>query len=361
MKKTKIIAIWLAACLLVTLLAACGSNSSTTTAASSSSSASDDSSAASSTASDNTSEEVLELKLAHNTAASSMTGEQYHAFAEIVAEESGGSIVITEYPAGSLITDSDALDGVMDGTVDFAHGMVSYLDGIIKDLIPLDIPGYYTGDDFLEFADAIQPVMESIFADYNVKFLGSNYQGQAAFASIDECVKVPSDLNGKSVRAAGTYISKAVEAWGGAPTTIALADLTTALERKTVDVAYTGWNLVGSFKLYEMAPYVTITTITESYACLMMSMDTWNSMTAEQQDIIETAAERWRTETYNVGDGFREANIEQMKADGAEVYEMTPEETQAFIDLSSALYDEIEPSLGDKGLELLNILKDLNS
>ena len=50
----------------------------------------------------------------------------------------------------------------------------------------------------------------------------------------------PADLKGLAIRAAGTYISRAVEAWDGAPAQISLAGLTTALERNTVDTAYTG-------------------------------------------------------------------------------------------------------------------------
>lgn len=309
---------------------------------------------------DNTQDTPVTLKFSMNTADNSITGEQYHKFADLVAEESGGSITVEVYSAGSLTDDAGALDAVMDGTCDMAHGMVAYMDGIMKDLIPLEIPGYYSGDDFMKFSNGIQSVMEDICADYGVKFVGCNYQGQSGFVAVGGCPTAPSDLSGKSVRAAGTYISKAVEAWGGAPTTISLGDLTTALERKTVDVAYTGWTVIGGFKLYEMAPHVTITTITESYGCLIMNMDKYNSLSDNQKAAFERAAERWREETYNVGVGYRQQYVDEMKAAGVEVLELTAEQTKPFTDLTAPLFDEIEGQLGEKGTALLNTLKELN-
>lgn len=343
MKKiTKVLALILALCMVSVLFAGCGSSG-----ASGSGDAAKDS-------------EPVTLKLSINTAAQSITGVQYQTFADLVKEESGGSVIVEVYAAGSLVDDTGLLDAVMDGTCDMGHGMVSYMDGLIKDLVPLEIPGYYSGDDFMEFSNGVQSVMESIMADYGVKFIGCNYQGQAGFVATTAPVQSPDDLSGKAVRAAGTYISKAVEAWGGSPTTIALPDLTTALERKTVDVAYTGWTVIGGFKLYEMAPNVTFTTITESYGCLLMSQASYDKLTPDQQAAIDRAAERWREETYNVGVGYRQQYIDEMKAAGVNVVELTAEQTKPFTDLTAPMFDEIEGQLGEKGLELLNTLRELN-
>ena len=109
-----------------------------------------------------------------------------------------------------------------------------------------------------------------------------------------------------------------------------------------------------------MAPYVTITTITESYGCLIMNMDKYNSLSDNQKAAFERAAERWREETYNVGVGYRQQYVDEMKAAGVEVLELTAEQTKPFTDLTAPLFDEIEGQLGEKGTALLNTLKELN-
>lgn len=141
---------------------------------------------------------------------------------------------------------------------------------------------------------------------------------------------------------------------------MSLADLTTALERKTVNSAYTGISIVGGFKLYEMAPHVTFTTITESYAALIMNMDKWNSLSPSQQAAIERAAERWKSETFRVGMEFREQYAKEIKDAGVELVELDPAATKAFTDLTAPIFTEIEGSLGEKGAELLSTLRSLN-
>ena len=141
---------------------------------------------------------------------------------------------------------------------------------------------------------------------------------------------------------------------------MSLADLTTALERKTVNSAYTGISIVCGFKLYEMAPHVTFTTITESYAALIMNMDKWNSLSPSQQAAIERAAERWKSETFRVGMEFREQYAKEIKDAGVELVELDPAATKAFTDLTAPIFTEIEGSLGEKGAELLSTLRSLN-
>lgn len=376
MKNTgKKLALLLAVSLMLPMIAACGGSSSNNSTAPTSAPAKEESAAASAaseakseaaasstaeTADDASSDPAVTIKFSMNTAESSMTGLQYKAFKDLVEEESGGSITFEIYSSGSLVDDAGALDAVMDGTCDAAHGMVAYLDGVIKDLTPLEIPGYYSGESFADFASATNGILSDIFADYDIKFIGSNFQGQSAFVATDGCITQPSDLKGQSVRAAGTYIAKAVEAWGGSPTTVSLADLTSALERKTVDSAYTGYSIVGGFKLYEMAPYVTYTTITESYAALIMNMNKWNSLTANQQAAVERAAERWTEQSYGIGMDFRTQYIDEMTAAGVEIADLDSAATKAFTDLTAPLFDEVEGSLGEKGQTLLSTLKELN-
>ena len=359
MKARNVIALALALVLALALLSGCGGSSSASTPASTASSSAS-SASASSGSSTTTEDKPVTLKFSMNTADTSMTGLQYKAFKELVEEESGGSVTVEIYAAGSLVDDAGALDAVMDGTCDMAHGMVAYMDGMIKDLTPLEIPGYYSGSDFTAFCDATNDVLGRIFADYDVKFIGSNFQGQSAFVAVDAAIATPDMLKGQAVRAAGTYIAKAVEAWGGAPTTVSLADLTTALERKTVNSAYTGISIVGGFKLYEMAPHVTFTTITESYAALIMNMDKWTSLSPSQQAAIERAAERWKSETFRVGMEFREQYAKEIRDAGVELVELDPAATKAFTDLTAPIFTEIEGSLGEKGAELLSTLRSLN-
>ena len=301
--------------------------------------------------------EEITLKLAHGLPQAGMTGQQYNSFCEFVEELSGGKMKVEQLVGGSLLSDTETLDAVMEGQIDFVHNMVSYASGTIGDLALLEVPGYYVGDDWLGFAQAAQEPLEEIYAAYNIKYLAANYQGTTTFVATKNQITNPDDMNGLAFRTSGTWLGKAMENWGASATTIGLSDLTTALERGTVDGTYTGWTITGAFKLYEVSSHVTFTSISEGYAGLLMSMDTWNDLSPAQQAIIEEAAQMYLQEAYTIGMGFRDQYYSDMEAYGTDLYTLSSDEEKAFTDLSTPLFDEIEPNLSDTGKALLDVIK----
>jgi TRAP-type C4-dicarboxylate transport system substrate-binding protein len=284
-----------------------------------------------------------------------------NAFCEALQEVSGGAVVVDQLVGGALLSDTETLDGVMDGTVDFVHNMVNYASGTIADVSPLCVPGYYAGDDYLGFAADVQTVLEDIYADYNIKYLGSNYQGTATLVCTEKQIKSPDDMKGLAFRSSGTWLGKAIEAWGASATTIALADLTTALERNTVQGSYNGWVITGPFALYEVAPYVTFTSIAESFAGLLMNMDTWEEMSDQQKAWVEEARDIYVQKSYDIGMGLFDQYYKTMEDAGTNLYTLTPEEEKAFTDMSTSLYDEIAGSCTSKGLALIDALNQMNA
>ncbi|MGN1001138.1 MAG: TRAP transporter substrate-binding protein DctP [Oscillospiraceae bacterium] len=299
--------------------------------------------------------------LAHGLAETSMTAIQYHEFCEAVKELSQGKIVIEERIAGSLVTDTETLDAIMDGTIDFCHSMGSYVSGTITDLSPLTIAGYYGGDDWRSFIDETHDLIESIYADYGIKYLGGLYQGNSVIVCNDRQIKSPGDVKGLTFRASGTWVSKTVEAWGGAATTIGLADLADAFSKKTVSGVATGYNIIVPFKIYEVAKYVTHTTMSEGFAALLMNGDRWAELNADEQALLEEAAEIFETRSQEIGNQFMDEYVATIENSGVnETYTLSADEQQQFIELAMGLYDEMAPSLGEKGLQLIDVLKSVN-
>ena len=299
--------------------------------------------------------------LAHGLAETSMTGIQYHAFCEAVKELSQGKMIIEERIAGSLVTDTETLDAIMDGTIDFCHSMGSYVTGTVTDLSPMTIAGYYGGDNWKGFVDETYDLVESIYADYGIKYLGALYQGNSVIVCNDKQIKAPSDVKGLTFRASGTWVSKTVEAWGGAATTIGLADLADAFSKKTVSGVATGYNIIVPFKIYEVAKYVTHTTMSEGFAALLMNGDRWAELNADEQALLTEAAEIFETKSQEIGEGFMDEYKATIESSGLnEAYTLTDAEQKQFIELAMGLFDEMAPELGEKGLQLMAALKEAN-
>ncbi len=367
MRMKKVLCLVLALAL-VFALAACGSSGAANSGAAGSGSSSGSSAgtassgSSASTASYNL-DNVREQKfvLAHGLPATGMTGMQYHEFCVAVEELSGGKMTIEEKVGGTLLADTETWDAVRDGEVDFIHSMGSYVSGVVTDLSPLTIAGYYAGNDFQGFADKIRQPLNEIYGEYGVKYMGALYQACSAIICTDKQIKAPSDVKGLTFRASGTWVSKTVEAWGGAATTMGVADLADAFSKKTIAGTATGWNIIVPFKLYEVAKYITTTSILEGFAALLMNGDRWNSLNADEQALLEAAAKIFEQKGEELGNKFMSEYIQQVKDAGMnDIYTLSDAEQAEFVKLGMGLFDEMAPGLGANGLKLIESLKQAN-
>jgi len=296
------------------------------------------------------------LKLSYPQPAQGFHGQGYTFFGKAVAEESNGEIEIKAYPSRSLVTDPEALDAVMQGNVDIANFMVAYLTPTIKELTPFEIPGVYPGDKFWELQKATQSIVQKIFAKYGVKYLGMNDQDTITFAAnkkVGKPISLPSDMKGLTVRTPGKWGGEAIKMWGGSPVTVPLGDLAVALERGTIMVSYTGWIITGPFKLYESAPYVTMSGLQEMFAGLMMSDKAWNSLNPSQQAAIERAAQRWMEFSHQLSGKLKQGFIATVKKSGGEIYQLPAANEMEFKKVTKPLLEEVAKISGPEGKELI--------
>jgi len=300
--------------------------------------------------------------LAHGLAETSLTGQQYHEFAVAVEELSGGKMVVEERVAGTLVADAETLNAVMNGEIDFCHNMSANASCTIADLSPLTVPGYYGGDDWLGFANATYDVLSEIYADYNIKYVRPVCQGNSGLVCTEHNIKVPSDTKGLTLRASGTWISKAVDTWGGAAVTMGLPDLADGLSKGTVSGTITAMSVIIPFKLYEVAPYVTYTSLSESFAGLLMNGDTWKGLNADEQAVIEAAGVVFMEKSYELASGAQEGFVKTVEDSGlCTTHTLTDEEQAQFIAVTHGLYDEMKTTMGEKGAKLVEVLAELNA
>lgn len=299
--------------------------------------------------------------LAHSHAETSLSGQQYHEFALAVEELSGGKMIVEERIAGTLVADADSMNAIMNGEIDFCHSMSSYASGTIADLAPLTVPGYYGGEDWLAFANGTYDIISSIYADYGIKYVRPVCQGVSGLVCTERTIAVPSDATGLTLRASGTWISKAVDAWGGAAVTMSLPDLADGLSKGTVSGTITAMSVIIPFKLYEVAPYVTYTSLSESFAGLAMCGDTWDSLNADEQALIEAAGVIFMEKSYELAEAALDGFIATIEDSGlCTTYTLSAEEQAQFVDIAQNLYVEMEASMGEKGAQLVDVLAELN-
>lgn len=364
-KLTKMFCVLLSLCLVGAMLAACNTATQNPQNPQDSGAGGDTSAGGDSSGGAVPAGDVVELKMAYSQPNTSTPGQCYEFLAEAINEETGGTVKVTTFPAGSLYTETDMLDGLMSGQVDMGHLSAPYISPTMKEMAVLEVPGVYRTDRHMEFIYAYADVLDRIYEQYGLKsMLGVAGHTMTFTNTGSEFIKSPSDLAGLNVRASGKWVGETMKLWGGNPVTIALGDLSTAVERKTVNVIYGGdISVIQPFKIYEMADAITLTTLQEIYGAPAMNLETWNKLSAEQQEGIGRALDRYAVFGDELIQTMYDGFLADLEANGNPTYELTEEENQAFIDVGLSILDDptFQESVGDLGKELIEVSAELRS
>jgi TRAP-type C4-dicarboxylate transport system substrate-binding protein len=115
------------------------------------------------------------------------------------------------------------------------------------------------------------------------------------------------------------------EAVGAVPTQVAWAEAFLALQSGGVDGAEADASGAYSQRFHVAAPYITLTNHIISALHISVNEETWNSLSPEEQAVLQAAAEEavsWASET---GLAESQSVIEQMVSEGATVSEIEGE------------------------------------
>ncbi len=139
------------------------------------------------------------------------------------------------------------------------------------------------------------PFKQKAEDELGVKLLAPMYLGRRQVnlrQSADELkVMTPADLNGVNLRMPGTdawqFLGKAL---GASPTPMAFTEVYTALQTGAVDGQDNPLPTVVDAKFYEVTNQIVLTSHLVDWNFIALSKEVYDSMTPEQQEIVETAA-----------------------------------------------------------------------
>lgn len=325
----KFLSVTLALAMTMALLAGCGSSSNGTTPANSGSSASSAPAA-----------KPITMKIA-------TTGNEKHqstiaaqAFADKIAELSGGQITATVYPNSQLGSEREATEGVKMGSLEMT---VVTSDGAVPSFVPetqvLSIPymfeskeeAYYVLDNFL------QTELEPKFEAQGMKHLAFCELGFRHFTNNVKEITCAADMKGLSIRVQEAPIWFALaDSLGFIATPIAFNELYTALQQGTVDGQENPIASISSSAFDEVQKYMCMDGHTYAAESILMNLDFYNSLTAEQQGWVDEAAAYARDYQRETVTSMEAEMLESIKANGVIVCENP--DIQSFKDATADLY-----------------------
>lgn len=154
------------------------------------------------------------------------------------------------------------------------------------------------------FASDVGAEMKQMVEDQlKVKILGPTYFGSRQVGlNVDKEIKTPEDMSGIKLRMPGgdawQFLGKSL---GANPVPMAYAEVYTGLQTGAIDGQDNPLPNVENMKFYEVMKQIVLTSHLVGYDLLTISLDTWNKLTPEQQEKVQSAADSaidWSTQQH---------------------------------------------------------------
>ncbi|MGY4691630.1 TRAP transporter substrate-binding protein [Salibacterium sp. K-3] len=285
--------------------------------------------------SDNSSEEseasggeAQDLRLAHNLGEDHPVHKGLVDFKERV-EENSDNITVEIFPNGTLGSENEVLEQVQNGGIDMTKVSAGALGNFASEYDVFSLPYVFEDADHFFRSMESEAVQELYQSTEEEGFVGLTYydSGARSFYTKDTPIKKPSDLEGKKIRVMDSQTQiEMVEAMGGAPTPMPYGDIYTGLQQGVIDGAESNPTALTNGNHGEVAKAFSYDQHTRIPDILVMSSDTWSSLSSDQQEVVKTAAQE-STETQKElwAEAVEEAKTQAKEEMGVEFYEVDKE------------------------------------
>ncbi|MGV0745058.1 TRAP transporter substrate-binding protein [Mycolicibacterium sp. XJ870] len=239
--------------------------------------------------------DTVQLRLGHVNSATDPWQTSAQEFADLVNENSRGTVEVKVYPGAQLGGDRDMVEGMQIGSVDFTL-VAGVLSSVEPAMTMLEIPYMFTSQQALNKAldgPGGQRLSEDLL-EKGIRNLAWLDRGPRELTANREIVS-PAQLDGAKIRV--PEIPASIDAWramGANPTPMAFSEVYGALQQGVIDGQENPYAIIESSNLFEVQRYVMQTDHVYGYVMLAMSEDTWGRLSSEQQQVVTEAAKTVR-------------------------------------------------------------------
>jgi len=224
---------------------------------------------------------------------------------ETLPAASGGKLTANAKPYTELgLKGYEVMQGLKKGAYDVVHALTSYSAQASPALEGIDLAGVV--QDFgvyRETVNAYRSVIAREIADkYNAKLLNLySFPSQQLWCNMkDRSITSISlkDLAGKKIRTYSRTLGDFIEGLDASAVTIAFAEVVPALQKGVADCGITGTMPAYNAKWWQVVTHNIRVRLGYAATFTAMNMDTWNSLNAETQALIQAEATKMENATW---------------------------------------------------------------
>ncbi|MCB9946939.1 MAG: TRAP transporter substrate-binding protein [Rhodospirillaceae bacterium] len=273
-------------------------------------------------------------------------------FAQALEELAPGEFEVQYFPNRQLGDEKEMLEGLSFGTLEM--GIIT--NAVIANIDPAfqlnDMPFLFTSEaQAHEVLDG--PVGQQLLArlaDHGIVGLGFAEGGFRHMINNVRPVSVPADVEGVKYRVMQNPVYvEMFGALGGNAVPMAWGEVFTAVQQGTIDGLEIPVPVIANNQYAEVTHYLSLTRHTYSALGVLMSQQTYDGLTAEQQAAVQEAAHLAITREREINATNIETLLGQLQAAGMEVNEI--EDPAAFRGLVTGVYEMFREEIGSDLLD----------
>jgi TRAP-type C4-dicarboxylate transport system substrate-binding protein len=231
------------------------------------------------------------LKMSSQWTENTVTSEADRWWASEIEKRTGGALKVKIFYAGALAKANENLQLIRSGGVELVNMSASYFGADLPlhtapNSIPMAMSAVPQATLLIQRIMAEVPALDEEAKRNGVKALFFHHLNPYLLVC-----KAPvnglADIKGKKIRTWGADMPRMVQAAGGVPVTLGLAELYEGLSRGTVDCIPFSVDLMVSYKIFEVAKHVhDITLWLGPTSGVWMSRGVWDGLSPEHRDVI---------------------------------------------------------------------------
>lgn len=269
-------------------------------------------------------------------------------FKKEIEEKTDNALTVEIYPSGQLGGDASLIEAMAldSGTVDIiitdASNFATYEPKMGISALPFQ---FETFEDAWDFMDSeVQAEAEATLIDHNMRVL-AHYDNGFRSVTSNSPVNSSDDMTGMLIRTPeNPVIMATMKALGANPQPLAFSELYMALQQGTYDAQENPVPVIYNNNLYEVQSHLAITNHIYSGMCFTFAENTWNKLSAEQQEIVKAAAIASQETNRKLNKQMTEDFLSELEAEGMTV---TRPDLTPFVEASQSVYEELADSYGD--------------
>ena len=285
------------------------------------------------------------IKLGYSTNSSDPRGVASKLFKEEVEKNSKGNIKVEIYDSAKLGSDTQLIEGVINGTVDMTVSSAGNFGVYATNIGVSALPFLFT-----DFNKAWKFMDSQIVADVNKELEATNIVVLAHYDNGFRCVTTTNkpvnkvaDMKGLHIRTpANQIVMETMMALGAKPEPLDFGKLPAALKSGQFDSQENPIPVIYNNKLYEVQKYLSVTNHSYDAMPLVIRKDLWKKFSAADQKIIKDAALKAQKLNRTIVKEQTESLVKDLKAKGMTVTTPNLKEfataTQGVLDMFADVY-----------------------